>query len=452
MNAAALLVNPTVNQKANVTNHPLNNQQNNSRTNPFAELLNSALGNGNSTVSTQSEMKKLTAVPNVSDKQGNLHNIEEMLAAFEQLLEMLPMEDGFIDPEMLQNPEVAALLNQMPPQIQQLLTSFIQSGQSFELLLDQTKKGSQEQLGLILLTLYQLEKKDQLPADIKQNNVKFAELVKVIQQQINEVFKVQMPEQSNNSTILISKLIQTLEKKNTVDSGQNVMPNKIELKQIIQRVLYSSPNNENTGNQQGTQKEQIGTQTVLSETTTKQVLNEDVFDQLVASSIKDGGSVNRIQQYVLNVGQASGSATPEDQILDQLKNIMKQSKFSTAPNGTNQLLIKLNPAHLGSLTIKLTEANGEMIARIIASSATAKDVIESNLNGLRHVFTTQNINVEKFEIQYQGENPFEDASRGNSQEQDQSKHKQQEVMHQNNNDDDSLESNSFKDELVNMMV
>lgn len=451
MNAANLLVTakPAATQKASQSGPSLNNQKSSEQTNSFEKLLNGEMSKTENPGTVQKQaVQSLSEEP---EQPQDLLDSEELLEAVEKLLELLPIEEGFINPELLQSPEVAALLNQMPAQVQQLLTGFIQSGQSFEQLLQQTKTGSQEQLGLILLTLYQLEQKNQLPEQF--NQLKLSDFVKVLQKQLNEVFKVEIPELSNNPVLLLTKLAETLEKKHTVS---NQVPlettNKLELRQIIQRVLYSSSSNDNAGEEQTAPKE-MNTQAAASpELQTRSTVNEDVFDQLVASSIKDSGTVNRIQQYVLNVGQSAGSALPEDQIMEQLNNIMKQSKFSTSLNGSSQLMIKLNPAHLGSLTIKLTETNGEMIARIVASSATAKEVIESNLNTLKHVFTTQNINVEKFEIQYQGDGQFESAHKEGSRQGDQSKQKHEDTLKQNSNEDDSTETNSFKDELFNIMI
>ncbi len=458
MNALALSINPKTTQKvdrpksSDIPNDSVNSEKNSAETNPFAKLLSGELNkfeNGKVPKENDAVQPTLIIENDTVEKTDNLIVSEEILQAMVVLQELIPMDQGFIDPNLLEDPEVLALLNGMPPQIQQLLKDYIQSGQSFESLLAQTETGSKEQLGLLLLSLYQLEKKGQLPEDLKQ-----PEFMKLLQRQMNEVFKVHIPDKAVQSiSMLLSKVIEVPDKKNSVNTAETIVQNKFELRQAIQRVLYSSSANGNTNQQDSPKKE-------LNETTsnsadvkvTQSVGNEDVFDQLVASSIKDGGSVNRIQQYVLNVGQASGQALPEDQILEQLQNIMKQSKFSTSPNGTNQLMIKLNPAHLGTLTIKLMESNGEMIARIIASSKTAKEVIETNLNSLRHVFSTQNITVEKLDIQYQGDGQYADAKERGSKQDESSKQKQQEDLKQMGNDDDSSEKNSFQDELLNMIV
>lgn len=454
MNALALNIIPKETQKVDLSKKPVNTEKNVGETSPFAKVLTGEVNKQQENIKVpkakDNTSQSLKTEDGTAEKVDNLIDSEKILQVMDLLQDLIPIDQGFIDPKLLEDPEVLALLNGMPPQIQQLLKEFIVSGQSFESLLAQTKPGSKEHMGLILISLYQLEKKGQLPTDFKQ-----PEFMKLLQRQMNELFKVQIPDKAvQNPAILLGKLNELLDKKNTVNSVDKVMQNnKFELRQAIQRVLYSPSNNENATNQDNAKKELTSTTNNVTEVKmTQPVVSEDVFDQLVASSIKDGGSVNRIQQYVLNVGQASGQALPEDQVLEQLQNIMKQSKFTTSPNGTNQLMLKLNPAHLGTLTIKLIENNGEMIARIIASSKTAKEVIETNLNSLRHVFTTQNISVEKFEIQYQGEGRFEESYKESNQQGDQSKRKDQNVTNPNKGEDEDSEEVSFKDELVNIMI
>ena len=454
MNALALNIIPKETQKVDLSKKPVNTEKNVGETSPFAKVLTGEVNKQQENIKVpkakDNTSQSLKTEDGTAEKVDNLIDSEKILQVMDLLQDLIPIDQGFIDPKLLEDPEVLALLNGMPPQIQQLLKEFIVSGQSFESLLAQTKPGSKEHMGLILISLYQLEKKGQLPTDFKQ-----PEFMKLLQRQMNELFKVQIPDKAvQNPAILLGKLNELLDKKNTVNSVDKVMQNnKFELRQAIQRVLYGPSNNENATNQDNAKKELTSTTNNVTEVKmTQPVVSEDVFDQLVASSIKDGGSVNRIQQYVLNVGQASGQALPEDQVLEQLQNIMKQSKFTTSPNGTNQLMLKLNPAHLGTLTIKLIENNGEMIARIIASSKTAKEVIETNLNSLRHVFTTQNISVEKFEIQYQGEGRFEESYKESNQQGDQSKRKDQNVTNPNKGEDEDSEEVSFKDELVNIMI
>ena len=93
----------------------------------------------------------------------------------------------------------------------------------------------------------------------------------------------------------------------------------------------------------------------------------------------------------------------ENQLLEQFQKVIKSSKFMTGPNGSNQLLLKLNPDQLGDISVKLTQLNGEMIVKITATTQAAKEALESNLQQLRHMFSPQQVVVEKQDLQSFGQ-------------------------------------------------
>ena len=76
---------------------------------------------------------------------------------------------------------------------------------------------------------------------------------------------------------------------------------------------------------------------------------------------------------------------------------MKRSNFGQV-GGTNRMLIKLYPEHLGQIRIELLETNGIMTARILASTAFAKGMLDSQLHQLKHAFNQQNLQVERIDI------------------------------------------------------
>nr|WP_285851891.1 flagellar hook-length control protein FliK [Sporosarcina luteola] len=76
---------------------------------------------------------------------------------------------------------------------------------------------------------------------------------------------------------------------------------------------------------------------------------------------------------------------------------MKRSNFGQV-GGTNRMLIKLYPEHLGQVRIELLETNGIMTARILASTALAKGMLDSQLHQLKHAFNQQNLQVDRVDI------------------------------------------------------
>ena len=80
-----------------------------------------------------------------------------------------------------------------------------------------------------------------------------------------------------------------------------------------------------------------------------------------------------------------------------MQNIFKRSNFGQT-GGTNRLLVKLYPEHLGQVRIELLQVNGIMTARILASTALGKEMLDSQLHQLRQAFVQQNLQVDRIDI------------------------------------------------------
>nr|WP_255550930.1 flagellar hook-length control protein FliK [Sporosarcina sp. E16_8] len=80
-----------------------------------------------------------------------------------------------------------------------------------------------------------------------------------------------------------------------------------------------------------------------------------------------------------------------------MQTIFKRSNFGQT-GGTNRLLIKLYPEHLGQVRIELLQVNGIMTARILASTALGKEMLDSQLHQLRSAFLQQNLQVERIDV------------------------------------------------------
>lgn len=84
-------------------------------------------------------------------------------------------------------------------------------------------------------------------------------------------------------------------------------------------------------------------------------------------------------------------------LMKEMQNLFKRSNFGQA-GGTNRLLVKLYPEHLGQVRIELIQTNGIMSARILASTALGKEMLDSQLHQLRASFLQQNLQVDRIDI------------------------------------------------------
>ncbi|MFD6438714.1 flagellar hook-length control protein FliK [Peribacillus sp. NPDC060186] len=157
--------------------------------------------------------------------------------------------------------------------------------------------------------------------------------------------------------------------------------------------------------------------------------------------------MTKLEQYVLTTAKGEQTVSQEE-FVKQFENILSKANF-TGANGVNKLLIRLNPEHLGSLRIELIEKDGMMTAKILATSAQAKDMLEKQIHGLKQAFSGQNIQIEKIEIS-QAFNAFnsekfsqKDADEHNS---------QQENKRESDDEAESEFTGSLAEALLNLEV
>lgn len=109
--------------------------------------------------------------------------------------------------------------------------------------------------------------------------------------------------------------------------------------------------------------------------------------------------IGRLEQLSLMMNSPEKNVSAE-QLMKQFESILSKSQFINS-GGTQKLFIKLFPEHLGSVRIELFQKDQTMVARIITTTGTAKEVLESQVNGLKQAFAAQNISVERIEISQQ---------------------------------------------------
>ena len=118
-------------------------------------------------------------------------------------------------------------------------------------------------------------------------------------------------------------------------------------------------------------------------------------NQQLLSSMNQPSATSVFFQTLTQVESPEQSRAEE--LMKQLQAILKRSNFGQI-GGANRLSIRLYPEHLGTLRIELQEVNGVLTARILASSAQARDMLDSRLHQLRAALVSQNLQVERIEL------------------------------------------------------
>ncbi|WHY35915.1 flagellar hook-length control protein FliK [Cytobacillus firmus] len=139
-----------------------------------------------------------------------------------------------------------------------------------------------------------------------------------------------------------------------------------------------------------------------------------------------------------------GKTVSADQLMQQFENILSRSSFLKT-GGTQKLFIKLNPDHLGALRIELIQKDSAMIARILTSSGAAKEILDSQINGLKQALSSQNIQFERIEISQQ----MTQQDRSFNKDSQQQEQRQQQNKDDHNPQPEREFNSSFEEALLN---
>ncbi|MBD7983532.1 flagellar hook-length control protein FliK [Sporosarcina sp. Sa2YVA2] len=101
-------------------------------------------------------------------------------------------------------------------------------------------------------------------------------------------------------------------------------------------------------------------------------------------------------EFSLTQTDSAGSSRSEA-LMREMQMLFKRSNFGQV-GGSTRMLIKLYPEHLGQIRIELHETNGVLTARILASTALAKGMLDSQMHQLRNALAQQNLQVERIDV------------------------------------------------------
>ena len=103
-------------------------------------------------------------------------------------------------------------------------------------------------------------------------------------------------------------------------------------------------------------------------------------------------------------------ATQAEELVKQIEALINRSAL-TNKQGTIKLLLKLYPEQLGSIRIEFMQKEGMLTARLLASTAIGKEMLDSQLHQLKQSLVQQNIQLDRIDIQQSlQETDFRDQS------------------------------------------
>lgn len=132
-------------------------------------------------------------------------------------------------------------------------------------------------------------------------------------------------------------------------------------------------------------------------------------------------------------------------LLKEMQAIINKAQISQN-QGVTRLMIKLYPENLGTLRVELVQQNGILTARMLASTAAGREMIDNQLHQLKQAFVQQGLQVERIDV---GQT-LQDTDRNNKEQQgffNQFFKRQQEEQQEDKKD--TKEQQSFEDFLEN---
>ena len=289
-------------------------------------------------------------------------------------------------------PEIIALLNtdkQTSKEVKAVLKELItaskndteevigQNISSIQVVVNEIEnKDIKQEMHSILQTVYELLEKYKIDGTLnKTDSTKLTAMLKqwsslLSQAKGTEINVEKMQEQmlDKNDSDLWRKLVDRFEKR-TYYTGKNIYKQDANVsKKDVRNWLQQAVNNQ------------------------KQSLSDSKF----SISHERQTPISKIEQYVIHLENSGKVERVGTNLIDKFADVIRNSQFLNR-SGKMELNLILKPAHLGHVTVKMTQVDGEMMVKMLVSSQAAKDMLEQNMHQLRHLFQPHQISVERNE-------------------------------------------------------
>lgn len=144
-------------------------------------------------------------------------------------------------------------------------------------------------------------------------------------------------------------------------------------------------------------------------------------------------------------------ASQQQELVNQIEKLLSRSQL-LKNQGIMKLQLKLYPEHLGSIRIELMQKDGILSARLLASTALGKEMLDSQLHQLKNAFSQQNIQLDRLDVQQAiQDKDLRDQNLFNNFFNQHNNH-DEEKEQQEQPDEQQEETMSFQDYLLNVEV
>lgn len=240
---------------------------------------------------------------------------------------------------------------------------------------------------------------EQLLGDAKQEITDVWSLIEQAPNILNEVLAaVQKPEQNNVQPKELQQIVQLLKLAQLAGSKvDTVYQQEIQLASLKDALLaLANEAQKSAGTEQSTVK------TTTFQQVVQQGQQSTQNQQTTVKVETDTQTAGHLQQQVTQTKTVTVTLPAEkpaqsDALIKEIQNLINRSQLSGQP-GNMKLFLKLFPENLGQIRIELVQKDGVMTARLLATTAMGKELLENNINQLKAGFVAQNIQMERIDV------------------------------------------------------
>lgn len=240
---------------------------------------------------------------------------------------------------------------------------------------------------------------EQLLGDAKQEITDVWSLIEQAPNILNEVLAaVQKPEQNIVQPKELQQIVQLLKLAQLAGSKvDTVYQQEIQLASLKDALLaLANEAQKSAGTEQSTVK------TTTFQQVVQQGQQSSLNQQTTVKVETDTQTAGHLQQQVTQTKTVTVTLPAEkpaqsDALIKEIQNLINRSQLSGQP-GNMKLFLKLFPENLGQIRIELVQKDGVMTARLLATTAMGKELLENNINQLKAGFVAQNIQMERIDV------------------------------------------------------
>lgn len=179
--------------------------------------------------------------------------------------------------------------------------------------------------------------------------------------------------------------------------------------------------------------------------TTGNIVDSAAVSGLI-QSFQSSGNNNEFSLTLTMFKEGAEQSRPvQQEFVQKFLDVLKSSKLYRAIDGKSTMTIRLHPEHLGTLTVKLLQQNNETVAKIIAATQSAKELLEHSIHQLRQVLPNTEIEISRFEL-------LEEQTMPSFREHQEKKQNQHENQHEQKQDGHSESFKEKLDEQLNFQI